>query len=42
LRGLAELLEDLVETLDLILGLFEVGLEPRGQLAVGCLFDQLG
>ena len=39
---LAELLEHLVKPLDLLVGLLEVALQPRDQVAVGRLLDHLG
>jgi hypothetical protein len=38
---LAELLENLLKPLDLLIGLFEMALQPRDQIAVGRLLDHL-
>jgi hypothetical protein len=42
LRILTELLEYLLQARDLIFRLLEMVLQPFGQVAVRCLFDQLG
>ena len=39
---LAELLEDLLKPLDLLVGFFEMALKPGDQVAVGRFFDHLG
>jgi hypothetical protein len=39
---LAELLEDLLKPLDLLVGLFQMALQSRDQIAVGRLLDHLG
>ena len=38
----AKLFEDLLESLDLLVGLFEMALQPGDQIAVGGFFDHLG